>query len=364
MGKDYYSILGIDKNSSTEDIKKVFRKLAHKYHPDKAGGDEAKFKEISEAYSVLSDNKKRAEYDAYGRVFNESAQGGASGFGNFDFSNFASQGGFSTGGGAAFGGQEFDLGDIFGDIFGGSRERVQRGRDISIDLELSFRESIFGVERKVLLTKTSACKSCRGTGAKVGTELKMCAPCNGKGKVHEAKRSMLGTFTSVRVCNDCHGSGKIPKEKCKQCHGKGVKREQEEVIIAVPAGIENGEMIRLSGMGEALQGGVPGDLYVKIHAQPDSVFTKEGANLVMKLNLKLSDAILGGKYTISTLDGNIVVTVPPGVSYGEILRVRGKGVPFEKDKRGDLLIKLTITLPNKLSRKAKQLIEELKNEGI
>ncbi len=355
MSKDYYAILGVTKSANNDEIKKAFRKLAHKFHPDKKGGDEARFKEVSEAFSILSDNKKRNEYDTYGRVFSE---GGAPGGGAYGFGGAS---GFSQ---ADF--QDFDLGDIFGQFFqgGGSGQRVQRGRDISIDLEIPFRDSIFGITRKILLTKQSECKTCKGTGAKEGSEFKTCKHCNGNGKIHETKRSMLGTFSSTRMCDTCHGAGKEPKDKCGSCRGQGILRQEEEITINVPSGMDNGEMIRLSGGGEVLRGGQPGDLYVKVHVRPDSVFVKEGMHLVRTLKLKLSDALLGGKYTVETLDGDIEVSIPAGISHGEILRIRDKGVPVEKNNRGDLLIKISITLPKKLSRKARKAIEELRKEGV
>ncbi len=358
MSKDYYQILGIEKKASADDVKKAFRKLAHKYHPDKGDGDETKFKEISEAYSVLSNEKKRQEYDAYGRVFNESGGAGA-GFGGFsgaqgfDFSQFTDQ--------------DFDTGDIFGglgDIFGGGRQKQKRGRDISIDLEVPFRDAVFGTERKVLLTKVSECKDCNGSGGEAGTEMDMCKNCNGKGKIHETKNSILGTITSVRGCENCHSTGKVPKEQCKHCRGLGVLRKEEEIRITIPAGVDNGEMIRLSGGGEAVSGGVAGDLYIKLHVSPDPVFTKDGSNLTTTLNIKLSDALLGSTYALKTLDGDIDIKVPAGVSFNETLRVGSKGVPVSKGKRGDLLVKINITLPNKLSKSAKKLVDEMKKEGI
>lgn len=361
MAKDYYQILGVDKKASADEVKKAFRKLAHKYHPDKGTGDEAKFKEISEAYGVLSNEKKRQEYDAYGRVFNEGGAGGGQGFGGF--------GGFQGAQGFDFSGfQDFDMGDIFGglgDIFGGrGRQQGKRGRDISIDLEVPFRDAVFGTERKVLLTKVSQCKTCHGSGGKEGTEMETCKNCNGNGKIHETKNSILGTITSVRGCDNCLGTGKVPKEKCKDCKGLGVARREEEISIAIPAGVDNGEMIRLTGAGEAVAGGVAGDLYIKLHISPNPIFKKEGNNLVMTLNVKLTDALLGGTYTVATLDGDIDIKIPAGVSYGEILRVSGKGVPTSRKSRGDLLVKINITLPNKLSRSAKKLVEEMKKEGI
>ncbi|TSC62423.1 MAG: molecular chaperone DnaJ [Parcubacteria group bacterium Gr01-1014_48] len=353
--RDYYEILGINRNASKEDIKKAFRKLAHKYHPDKQDGDQGKFKEASEAYSVLSDDKKRQEYDAYGKVFNDGTRGSTgAGFSGFDFSQFAQEGGF----------EGFDLGDIFGEFFGGGERRAKRGRDISIDIEVSFQDAVFGTTRSVLLTKTSQCIECRGTGAKKGTETITCKTCNGNGKIHETKRSFLGSFSSVRACNVCHGSGHIPKEICKTCGGVGVLRKEEEISVTIPAGMDNGEMIRMTGMGEAVPGGVSGDLYIKIHVKTHPKFKKEGANLVTDLNIKLSDALLGGSYNIATLDGDIELKIPESVSFGEILRIRGKGVPVERGKRGDLLIKLHIQLPSNLSKKTKRLIEDLREEGI
>ncbi len=353
MAKDYYSILGIEKSASKDDVKKAFRKLAHQYHPDKQGGDEAKFKEASEAYSVLSDDKKRAEYDSYGRVFG----GGGGGPAGFDFSGFE--------GGVHF--EDLDLGSIFGefgDLFSGGRARARRGRDISIDLEIPFRDAIFGVERKVLISKVSTCESCKGSGAKAGTNLITCATCNGNGKIRETRNSMLGTFTNVRVCAVCNGTGKIPQEKCSTCRGHGVLRREEEITVTIPPGLDDGEVIRLGGVGEAIQGGAAGDLYIKVHVLPHPVFRKEGPNLVMVLGVKLTDALLGVEYKVATFDGDITVKIPSGVSFGEILRVRGKGVPIERGKRGDLLIKLNIKLPSKVSRSARKLLEELRNEGI
>ena len=352
MSKDYYTILGINKSASKIEIKKAFHKLAHKYHPDKKGGDETKFKEASEAYSVLSDDKKRSEYDAYGKVFGGGDAGGAN----------ANWGGFS--GFEQAQGFDFDLGDIFGNIFGGGGRQARRGNDISIDMEIAFADSVFGVERKILITKNSVCDTCGGTGAEKGTGMKTCPTCNGNGKIHETKRSFLGAFSSVRVCDKCYGTGKVPEKKCKICRGLGIGRKQEEITVQIPTGINDGEMIRLSRMGEAITGGVTGDLYVKIHVTPHPNFKKEGMNLVMNLGVKLSDALLGTEYTVDTLDGKIKVKIPRGVTHGEILRVRDKGVPAGGQRRGDLLIKLNIKLPSQLSRKAKKIVEELREEGI
>lgn len=355
--KDYYEVLGVGKSASKEEIKKAFRKLAHKHHPDK-GGDEAKFKEINEAYSVLSDDKKRAEYDAYGHTFSGAHGGGAGGgFGGWDFSDFASQGGV-----------EFDMGDI-GDIFesffgGGSRGgRTKRGSDVSVDVQISFKEAAFGTVRNILVTKHSACERCSGRGAEPGTSMETCNTCNGKGKVHDTKRSMFGTFSSIRACGECHGTGERPKDACKECRGDGVVRRQEDIAIKIPAGIEDGEMIRLSGKGEAVPGGVAGDMYVRVHVAPHPHFRREGNNLIMDLDVKLSDALLGAEYAVPTLDGTLKLKIPAGVSYGEILRIKGKGIPT-KSGQGDLLYRVVVQTPEKLSHRARKLIEDLREEGI
>jgi len=358
--RDYYALLGVQKSASKDDIKKAFHKLAHKFHPDKKEGDADKFKEVSEAYSILSDDKKRAEYDSYGRVFGGGGPGaGAGGFqggAGFDFSQF--QDAFNQGG--------FDMGDIFSDFFGGQEAatRMRRGRDISIDLELSFRDSVFGVKRSVLLAKTGVCDSCQGSGAVMGTEMQTCKHCNGAGKVHETSNSFFGTITMVQPCKYCKGQGKIPKEKCQTCRGEGVYKKQEEIEIAVPAGINGGEMIRLTGMGEAVAGGIAGDLYVKVHVQPDARFKKDGPNILTEISVKLSDALLGASYKIETLEGSEVLDIPQGVTHGETLTIKGKGVPSARGKRGDFLVKIRITLPSKLSRTARGLIEKLREEGI
>jgi molecular chaperone DnaJ len=363
MGKNYYEVLGIEKSATKDDIKKAFRKLAHQFHPDKKDGNADKFKEVNEAYTILSDDKKRAEYDTYGRVFNEAGGGGAGpgGFngqdsGGFDFSGFGNGQGF----------QDFDLGDIFGDIFGGSRgaARQSRGRDISMDLEITFEEAIFGTERKILLTKTGQCEHCHGTGGEPNTEMKTCEACNGKGKVHETRRSFIGSFSTVVECVACHGRGKVPKEKCSVCRGVGVRNKQQEITVKIPSGLDDGEMIRLGGAGEAVPSGSAGDLYIKVHVKRHSMYHKEGPNLTTDLNVKLSTALLGGEYNLQTLDGSISLKIPEGVSHGEVLRVKGKGVPIEKGRRGDLLIKVKIEMPKKLSRDARKRIEELKQEGF
>ena len=366
MSKDYYEILGVNKGASKDEIKKAFYKLAQKHHPDKKGGDEKKFKEANEAYQTLSDDAKRAKYDQFGSGYENMGGGygggqgqGFGGFEGFDFSNFSQ--GFGNNGGV-----EFDLNDIFGEFFGGGGSRTQprRGRDISTEIQLSFSDAVFGVERKILITKTSKCNTCNGSGAKAGTKMETCKHCNGQGKIRESKRTIFGNIDSTKMCEVCMGSGEVPKEACDKCKGKGVLRREEEISMNIPAGIRYGEMVRMTGYGEAVQKGTAGDLYIKINVTPHPVFKRDGSDLVMNLNLKLSDALLGTKYPIETLDGKIEVIIPEGVSINEILRVRGKGVPVAKGKRGDLLIKLSIKLPEKISKKSRELIEALQKEGI
>lgn len=351
--KDYYEILGLKKGATAEEIKKAFRKLATQYHPDKSTGDEAKFKEISEAYAVLSDDKKRAEYDSYGHAF--SSAGNGQGFGGFNWAE-----------GFANGGVEFDISDLFenfGGMFGGSRGR-SRGRDISIDIELAFKDSIFGTVRNVLLTKNNVCEHCSGTGARPGTEMITCTTCNGNGKIRETRQSIMGSFTTVRECSTCMGRGTIPKERCGFCAGSGVLRSESEIEIKVPAGMQDGEVIRMTGRGEAIPNGTPGDLYIKIHVKPDPHIKRDANNLVRTLPVKLSDALLGNTYKIETLDGSLQIKVPGGIKHGELLRIKNKGVPYSSNRRGDFMVKISIEMPNKLSRKARKLIEELQEEGI
>jgi molecular chaperone DnaJ len=360
MAKNYYDVLGVDKGAKKEDIKKAFYKLASKYHPDK-GGDAEKFKEINEAYQVLSDDKRRKEYDTYGQTFNgQGPMGGGwgQGFGGFNASDFADM--------------QFDmsdLGDIFGDMFGGGfggGARTKRGRDISLEIDVTFKEAVFGTERNVLISKISSCTACEGSGAKKGSEMMTCTTCNGQGKVHDVRKTFMGTFQTVRTCEICHGKGKVPKERCHECRGAGVVNAQEEIHIGVPAGIGNGEMIRMAGMGEAVSGGQTGDLYVKIHVQADKVWKREGNDLTIKHSIKLTDALLGVKQSVEGLDGPIDLDIPAGVSAGETLRVKGRGVPHigDKQRRGDVLVKLDIAMPKKLSKKALKLVEDMREEGL
>ncbi len=356
--KDYYAILGLERGASKDEVKRAFRKLAAQYHPDKKTGDEAKYKEITEAYAVLGDDKKKAEYDSYGRAFN-GAGGPGAGFGGFSWADFASQGGF---GGQSF---EFDLNDIFENFgFATARNnRPTRGRDISIEINLNFKEAIFGTKRSVLVTKNMLCEHCKGTGAKTGAGMTSCTTCGGNGKLHETRQSIMGSFTTVRECSVCHGKGEVPKERCGHCAGTGIQRRQEEIEFKIPAGIEDGEVIRMTGRGEAMPNGQPGDLYIKVHVEAHQTIKRDGSTLFINLPIKLTDALVGAIYNIETLDGTIEVKIPAGIAHGEMLRVKGKGVPTD-GTRGDLMIKVGIAIPKKLSKKAEQLIIQLRGEGI
>ncbi len=358
MSKDYYAILGVNKSSSKDEIKKAFHKLAHKYHPDKNKGDDSKFKEVNEAYQVLSDEQKRAQYDQFGSNPQGGFGGGqpGAGFGGFDFSGFQGQQGFDMG----------DLGDIFSDFFGGGHggQQTRRGRDISTEINISFADSVFGVTRRVLITKVSLCETCTGSGAKAGAKQITCSACNGKGQIRETRRSILGSFVTTRPCDTCLGAGTVPSELCSTCRGAGVRRKEEEIEIRVPAGIESGEMIRMNGLGEAVRKGVAGDLYIKIVVAPHPTFRRDRQNLLMDMDIKLSEAILGAEHKIETLDGPVTIKIPEGIASGTQLKIKEKGVPTNRGKRGDLLVHVTVKIPSKLSKKAKEAIETLKNEGL
>ena len=349
MPKDYYEILGISRAATRDDVKKAFRKLAHRHHPDK-GGDEGKFKEINEAYQILSDDKRRAEYDHYGRVFSDQA-GHGQGAEGFDFSDL----------------NGFDFGEIFEDLFsfgGGRGTRVKRGRDISIEVDLNFEESIFGVERKVLLTKAGFCSVCQGSGAAPGAKTKTCAACNGAGTVKESGKSFLGSFMKVTECRKCRGKGAVPEEFCQNCRSTGVVSKREEVVINIPPGIRDGEIIKIAGSGEVMSGGIAGDLYVRVNVARHPVFTREGEDLLMDLAIPVSEAMLGSERVIKAIDGTLKIKIPAGIDSGEYLRIRGRGVPTDERRRGDLVIRVSVKTPKRLSKRARELIEELKAEGV
>ncbi len=368
MAKDYYEILGVSKDASKDEIKKAFHKAAHKYHPDKKDGDETKFKEANEAYQTLSDDSKKAKYDQFGSNYQQYAGGGGAGFDpnnfnggfGFDFSGFQNggfQGGFDAG----------DLGDIFSDFFGGGgrQQQTPRGRDVSTEMTISFVESMFGITREILLNKTGVCDTCHGSGAKKDTKIKKCTTCNGQGAIRENRQTIIGVMSTTRTCTLCHGLGEIPDEVCITCKGKGVYKKQEAIKVAIPEGIAHGETLRMVGQGEAVQRGQSGDLYIRINVTPHKIFKREGTHLIYPLSIKLTEALLGAEYKIETVDGKpLTVKIPAGITHGEVLRVKEQGVPSAHHKRGDLLIPIKITIPQKLGKKEKGLIEELQKEGL
>ncbi len=359
MSKNYYEILGVDRRASQEEIKKAFRKLAHKYHPDKPGGDDKKFKEVNEAYSVLSDEKKRQQYDTFGSA-GASGGGGFSGadFGGFDFSGF---GGASSFGGADFGG--FDFSDIFSS-FGGGAEHRRRGEDMEVELKISFKESIFGTEKNFKIKKNSLCSLCGGSGAEKDSKFKTCPTCGGSGLTEEIRQTILGTVRSQKTCPDCHGKGQIPEKKCSRCGGSGVEYREEEIAIRIPPGVESGNRLRVRGKGQAVEGGESGDLYVYLLVEKGDNFEKVGNDLYTKLEIPLTTAVLGGKEKLKTVDGEITIKIPAGSDSEKVLKVKNQGVVISGKKRGDLYVRLKVKIPKKLGSEEKKLFEELKELGI
>ena len=365
MAKNYYDLLGVDKKADKDVIKKAFYKLAAKHHPDK-GGDESKFKEVNEAYQVLSDEGKRKEYDMYGQTFSGA---GSNAGGRSQHQSGGPFGGFGSQGFDGVNIDFDDLGDIFGDMFGGGfggfGRQERRGRDISMDIEISFKESIFGAARNVVINKTSKCVTCKGSGGKEASGKVSCAKCNGQGRMYETKRTFMGAMQTVKNCDDCDATGQVYKEKCSDCKGQGVKHGRSEINIDVPAGINDGEMIKLLEQGEAIKAGTSGDMFVKIRVARDKVWSRSGYDLIAEHKIKLSDALLGFTHTVESLDGPIEISLAGGVSIDEVVRVANRGVPNRNNRsRGDALIKLNIELPKKLSKEAKKLVQDLQAEGI
>jgi molecular chaperone DnaJ len=362
---DYYTTLGVTKSASADDIKKAYRKLAHKYHPDKGQGDEAKFKEVNEAYQVLSNQEKRTQYDQYGQTFEQAQRngGGFSGghgagqgnpFGGFDFS-----GGFGGGNGV-----EFDLGDIFGDLFGGQAQRAARreqGIDLEMPLTITFEQAVFGVSKNITLDKRDKCITCKGTGAKPGTNVVTCPVCHGQGQIHTQRRTIFGNVQSAVACEHCDGYGKIAEVPCETCQGKGVTRQEKTFEVKIPAGIDNGQRIRVRGEGEVgYRDSSPGDLYIIVRVQPSREYVREGTSLKKDLPISFAQASLGAKVVVQTMDGEIELKIPAGTQSGKILRVSGKGVPVvNSGKRGDLFVTVRVIVPNKLTKKETELIKEL-----
>lgn len=355
---DYYSILGVPRSASEDDIKKAFRKLAHKYHPDKGTGDEKKFKEINEAYQVLSSKEKRARYDQTGQDYHSQGQGpsGGQGFGGFDFSGFNTQG-------FDFSGSGFE--DIFSDFFGGrsaGRGRSRSGANIQVDVEISFEEMVSGVKRDITLRKLSECETCRGTGGKPGSRETTCSQCQGQGQVRRTVQSIFGAMSQVVVCDRCQGRGKTYAEQCSSCHGAGRSQREETVSVDIPAGIEDGQTLSLSGYGAAGEmGSQSGDLYIRVHVRPHATLVRRGDDVVSEYAMSYAEAALGAKVTIATIDGDMVMRIPNGTQPGEVFRIKGKGIPhLNRYGRGDHLVSVTLSVPKKLSSEEKHLIEALR----
>lgn len=353
--KDYYSILGVDKNASEDDIKSAYRKLAKKYHPDlnkdnpQAG---EKFKEINEAYEVLGDKQKRSNYDQFG-----SADGA-------NFSDF-----FGGGGGGFSGGFSGDFGDIFGDIFsafggGGARasaNQTARGEDINVSLNISLKESAFGVNKDIRVTKLESCPHCRGTGAKDGTSFETCPDCKGAGRVRFQQNTIFGTTIREGICNTCKGTGKRIKEKCTSCAGKGYTRVTKTVTVKVPAGINQDQILRMRGEGNApTSAGVCGDLNIKINVDKDKMLTREGNDILLTVYVPFTTLLLGGKVTIPTLDGKYDLPIKELTQSGTVMRLKGKGTKIlQREARGDMLVTLKSEAPSKLDKKAKEKLQEI-----
>jgi len=360
MSKDYYKILGVEKSATQDDIKRAFRKLAHQYHPDKQGGDEAKFKELNEAYQVLGNEEKRKQFDQFGATFDQ--QGGFGGGMNWE--DFMRQ----ARGGGGFGNINFDLGgmdlgDIFGEVFGfgGSRGNTKKraGEDIELDLQIDFKDSVFGIKKEFELYKTVKCDHCHGNTAEPGTPFVKCKTCDGKGKIIKMQRTFLGSFQTQAICGECGGEGKIPEKKCSKCKGMGIVKNKEAVSVEIPAGIENGMSLRVSGKGNAgKSGGKNGDLYVHVRIRPDKRFARHGNDILQREKINFVQATLGAKIEIETLDGKVELKIPEGTQPNTRFRLREKGVPYlNSSGRGDMYVEIEVEIPKRVSRKQRELLE-------
>jgi molecular chaperone DnaJ len=362
---NYYEVLGVPKSASQDEIKKAFHKLAHKYHPDK-GGDEKKFKEINEAYQVLSDTSKRAQYDQYGRVF-ENGQPGANPFEGQGF-NWA-WGNRPQGEDIEF--DVGDLGDIFAEFFGGARpqnkKNSRKGKDIQVDIELNLERTLKETVEKINLAKQVVCHRCQGTGAEAGSKIKECFSCRGTGQVQQVKKTVLGSFTTLATCPECKGEGTIPEKPCNVCKGEGRTKGEETIEVHIPAGIDTNQVIRVEGKGEAgKKGAKAGNLFVRIYVKQHPDFERRGDDLFTQTEINFSQAALGDEIEMKTLEGtNILLQVPEATESGKVLRISGKGIPhFGGYGRGNLYIELRIKTPRRLSRKQKEIFEKLKEEGL
>ena len=355
--KDYYAVLGVNKDASVDEIKSAYRRLAKKYHPDLNKTPEAaeKFKEINEAYEVLSDDKKRANYDQFGSADGPQFSGGAGGFSDF------------FGGGSGFSGFGGGFSDIFSDIFSafggeGRRSRVsERGDDINLAMRLTFEEAIFGVEKTITINKVESCSACSGTGAKNGREFSTCPDCYGMGRVRIQQNTMFGTTIREGVCPKCSGTGKIIKEKCESCGGKGYKKVQKQITVKIPAGIDDGQTVRMRGEGNApLRKGVAGDINIRISVDKHKFLKRDGYDLMYDFYVPFTTMLLGGKVEIPLAKGTFTLDIKEGTQSGTVMKLKGKGVKvLNRESYGDLLVTLKSEPPKTLNRKQKDLLQEL-----
>jgi molecular chaperone DnaJ len=366
--RDYYEVLGVGKDASADEIKKAFRRKAVELHPDKQGGDEAKFKEINEAYEVLKDPSKKQRYDQFGHA----GVGGAAGGGGNPFEGF---GGF---GGAAGQNVNFDfgdlgLGDIFGSFFGGGqqqgRPRQARGRDVESRVDITFENAVFGTQVTLNLNLEDACEHCKGTTVEPGHELKTCDQCGGSGQVVTATRTIFGNIQQAAVCPKCAGRGKIPEKVCTVCHGKGTQLKSQKIDLKIPAGIDDGATIRLREHGEAVANGPKGDLYVNIRVKPHKKFTREGDLILSNEHIDMISAALGAEIEVETVDGKVRMKVPAGTQSGSDFKLSGHGVPhLRASTRGAHIVTLIVDTPTKLTKQQKELLEQFnsshKKRGI
>jgi molecular chaperone DnaJ len=355
--RDYYEVLGVSKSATADEIKRAYRKKAHELHPDKSTGDEVKFKEVGEAYEVLKDSQKRSQYDQFGHngPYGAGAQGtgsaGASGYGGFEGFDFNNMGGF---------------GDIFETFFrGGAGEpRAARGRDVEVTVEIDFREAVFGVDKTFSLNLVDVCVHCHGRRAEPGSSLKTCSTCKGSGRVTRVQNTILGSFQQASTCHICRGAGTVPEKPCTRCDGHGVLRQPRQLDVKIPAGIDDGATIRISGQGEAVPAAShKGDLYVHVRVKPDRRFVRQGQNILSGAKVSMAEAALGTTVTIVTIDGEVSLKIPPGTQSGQTFKLAGKGVPrLGSQGRGDQLVKVEVEIPARLTPRQKELLEEFAKE--
>jgi len=356
--RDYYEVLGIGKNATKDEIKKAYRKLARKYHPDvnKDAGAENKFKEISEAYEVLADENKKANYDRFGHA---GAQAGFSG-GGFSWNDFSHFEDISD-----IFGRDFFGRDIFDVFFGGRGRRrgssARRGSDLRYDLDISLEEAAFGAEREISIQRNETCKECMGSGAKSSSDIVTCPACGGTGQLKQGRRTPFGQFVTVTTCSECRGEGKTIKKPCSRCDGSGISAKRRRISVKIPTGVESGSYLRLHGEGDAgIKGGSAGDLYVVIHVKPHNDFRRDGSDIIYELPISFSQAALGDEVEVPTLKGKAKMKIPAGTQTGTFFKLRGEGIPRLYGRgRGDELVRIRVVTPEKLGKRQKEIFEEL-----